>query len=764
MKHIAKYLLVIALTMIFLSPNAANAQQNRIAVDGTWRIILPSAPSEIEAFAATELQSYINKMAGWELAITRADNADATKAFIIGRHPLSAKFAATLKRDHADDPDAFALVAQGNTITMAGSSDTAAAYAVWEWLELLGVRWFFPTEKGEYVPQLQSIEVAATERYVAPGVQFRSIWPWAVGDQAKPEYFGATEQGMPAWQLHQLRLRSWSEYNAKSVRDRFRNLGWGHSYHYFLSADKYHDQHPEWFNQVGGKRLRTIPEGVQVCFTNVEAAHEFAQNIRVALNNSADGDPRRRIIWVSPNDARAWCECPECQKLVDKDGSATSMVFHFANLVAKDLQKDHPDVKLLCYAYLNHSTPPDRITQLEPAVTPILTYWSANDSFAVNNSKPALSEDNPKFLRAYEKWEKLSQQFGVYQYYGHYDIFSPWPMQTQMDHDLKILSKNPKFWGFSCEYHSNWGTQALGLYLLAKLGWDPTQNADALVRDYCEKAYGPAAEPMYRLFVAQQKATDAIPYLLGDQWEVPNILPENVVADGDKQIAAVEAVMDQMDEGTKWRAELAVRGWRMSAAIARAYTRFNRGGGLQDVKYMREQMQIVKDTLNSPWGPFMIDSSINLGKFQDSSPRFFVPLNALPAGEHTYADNMNMGGLTKFYGKVENLIPDDWGWWVDPGKTGSITLPVKAATGQELSKAKLRWRTLGPNPSFNYTLRVTTAKGTETFEGQPAVEKELEIPASLLPAREAVIEIKVTNSSGKRDRNLYGLNLNVSVE
>lgn len=763
MRHIAKYLLI-ALTMICLFATSANAQQRLVQVDNTWRIVLNSAPSDMEIFAAAELQNYIEKMAGWKLAINRADNADAAKAFVIGRHPLSVNIAAMLKRDHAANPDAFALVVRENTIFMAGSSDTAAAYAVWEWLESLGVRWFFPTEKGEYVPQLQQIEVAATERYIAPGVKFRSIWPWAAGEQTKPEYFGAMEQGMPAWQLHQLRLRSWSEYNAHSVSDRFRNIGWGHSYDYFLSANKYHDQHPEWFNLVGDKRLRTIGESVQVCFTNVEAAHEFAQNIRIALNNSADGDPRRRIIWVSPNDARAWCECPECQKLVDKDGSATSMVFHFANLVAKDLQKDHPDVKLLCYAYLNHSTPPDHIAQLEPAVMPILTYWSGNESFAVNNSKPAFSEANPKFLRAFEKWEKISQQFGIYQYYGHYDIFSPWPMQTQMDHDLKLLLKNPKFWGFSCEYHSNWGTQAIGQYLLAKLSWDPTQDADALVRDYCEKAYGPAAEPMYRLFVAQQKATDAIPYLLGDQWEVPNILPEHVVALGDEQIAAVEAVMNQMDEGTKWRTELAVRSWRMSAALARAYTRYNRGGDVKDAQYIREQMQLVKDTLDSQWGPLMIDSTINLGKFQESTPRFFVQLNALPAGEHTYADNMNMGGLTKFYGKVENLIPDDWGWWLDPGKTGSITLPVTAAVGHELSKVKLRWRTLGPDSAFSYTLRITTAKGVETFEGQPAVEKELEIPARLLPAREAVIEIKATNSSAERKRNLYGLNLNVSVK
>ena len=175
-------------------------------------------------------------------------------------------------------------------------------------------------------------------------------------------------------------------------------------------------------------------------------------------------------------------------------------------------------------------------------------------------------------------------------------------------------------------------------------------------------------------------------------------------------------------------------------------------------------MQIVKGTLDSPWGPLMIDSSINLGKFQSSSPRFFVPLNALPPGEHNYADNMNGGGITKFYAKIEDMKASDWGWWVEPGKTGSLTLPVTAAAGHNLSKLKVRWRTLGPDPSFNYTLQVTTAKGVETFEGKPAVETELELPANLLPASEAIIEIKVTNNSKESKRNLYGLNLDVSAQ
>jgi hypothetical protein len=759
MKHFHKLALMMAIALIALLPIAANSQQKTTKIDEAWRILISKKASKMDLFSAEELQIYIEKISGLKLPIVNDDEVKAEKVFIVGQHPYSAKIIAELKRRDSNDPDSFSLIVQKDIITMVGNSDTATSYAVWEWLESLGVRWFFPTPKGEYVPQLKTIESPIAARTEAPMAQYRSIWPWVTGQQGGPELFGELEHGIPAWQLHQLRMRSWSEDNPLSVYDRYRNLGHGHSYDHFLPASKYYDEHPEWFNLIEGKRLK---QGAQVCFTNKGAAHEFANNIRKSLKNTEDGDPRRRIVWVSPNDTRAWCECPDCKKLVDKDGSATSMVFNFVNLVAMDLEKDYPEINLLCYAYYNHSTAPDHIT-LERAVTPILTYWAANDSFAINHARPGLSKDNPKFLREYEKWSRLCSQFGVYQYYGHYELFVPWPMQTQMKYDLEFFSKNPKFWGFCCEYHSNWGTQGLGLYLLAKLGWNPNQDDDALLRDYCRKAYGPAGEPMYRLYVAQQKAMDALPIMVGDQWEVGNMLTPEVVQYCDDQIVQVKARLNKMDAATKWRSELAIEGWRMSAAFARAYHIFNKGGGTSELLAMRNHMQLVKDSLDSSWGPLLIDSSINLPRIQQWLPRFFLPLDALKPGNHTYTDNMNYGGVTKFYANVENLTPEEWGWMAEPNLTGTMVLPLRAADGHEIQSAKFKWRTLGPNPVFSYKVSVTTAKGKTTFE-LPVVDKELEIPPALLPAKEAKLEIQVTNSSTQRSLNFYGLDMNLTIK
>src|SRR5262245_41948194 len=46
----------------------------------------------------------------------------------------------------------------------------------------------------------------------------------------------------------------------------------------------------------------------------------------------------------------------------------------------------------------------------------------------------------------------------------------------------------------------NWATQGLNYYVVARLHWNPEQNVDALVDDYCRAGFGPAAKSVRRYF------------------------------------------------------------------------------------------------------------------------------------------------------------------------------------------------------------------------------------------------------------------------
>jgi hypothetical protein len=46
----------------------------------------------------------------------------------------------------------------------------------------------------------------------------------------------------------------------------------------------------------------------------------------------------------------------------------------------------------------------------------------------------------------------------------------------------------------------NWATQGLNYYVVARLHWNPEQDVDALIDDYCQAGFGPAAKSVRRYF------------------------------------------------------------------------------------------------------------------------------------------------------------------------------------------------------------------------------------------------------------------------
>jgi hypothetical protein len=56
----------------------------------------------------------------------------------------------------------------------------------------------------------------------------------------------------------------------------------------------------------------------------------------------------------------------------------------------------------------------------------------------------------------------------------------------------------------------NWGTQGLNYYVLARLLWDPHQEVDPIVDDYCRATYGPGADAMQDYYRRLEQLTDEI--------------------------------------------------------------------------------------------------------------------------------------------------------------------------------------------------------------------------------------------------------------
>ena len=53
--------------------------------------------------------------------------------------------------------------------------------------------------------------------------------------------------------------------------------------------------------------------------------------------------------------------------------------------------------------------------------------------------------------------------------------------------------------------YDNWATQGLEYYVAARMSWDPSQNFDAILDDYCRTGFGAGAEQMKKYFLVVEK-------------------------------------------------------------------------------------------------------------------------------------------------------------------------------------------------------------------------------------------------------------------
>lgn len=528
----------------------------------TGTLVLPVSPTKVEVFAAEEIQKYLHKITGVQVPIVKTQHVPKGPAIVIGNHPANATVLQKLKTKYPIVPghwkttkyiDAFALVLEGETLHLTGQSGVATLYAAWDWLEALGVQWIMPGDFGTYVPSKNQIVLTSIEKFDSPSMAYRGPSYWM---SKEVPLAVKTEHEIPAYTLFSYRLRL-NHNNGFDPPNAWLNIGSGHSYFQYLPPERYYKDHPEWYHQIDGKRHDG--PGWQLCFTNRESAKEFAKNMQVEIANYLRRGfcIERMRLFVSPNDARAWCECPECQKLADSDGSATSMVTNYANLVAKEIRKTYPNARIVFYAYDNYARPGDHVKP-GPGVCAELTFWTANTAVGANHAQPMFSDANDKFRRYFKQWSELCDAVSVRTYYGHYNWFTPMPFLTQMTHDIPILSSFPKFYGMYSESHLHWGTQGPNFYLHSKLEWNPHLDVKAVMENYYDKGFGPAGPYVKRYYRILQDQMDNLPYVCGYLTEIPQFLTPDVVARCNDCMDKAEKTLEQMDEGTRWRTSLVI--------------------------------------------------------------------------------------------------------------------------------------------------------------------------------------------------------------
>ncbi|WP_303056324.1 DUF4838 domain-containing protein [Victivallis vadensis] len=716
-------------------------------------IVIPAEAGPYEKFAAEELQTLLLKSTGVALPIVADNSQEITPAIFIGAHPANAALAAKLN-EFSTRYDRFAWECKNDRIFITAPSNSALSYAVWDFLEkTTGIDFLIPGEMGAYIPRLDELNINDRTVLEAPAFDFRSY-------SINADSYNPDEHGFNAGEMFRFRNR-FNMWRALDPADTYGWLGSGHSYNHFLPITRYAAEHPEWFNlQADGSRKTTPENGWQLCLTNAESAREFIQNAIPEIEGmKARGIPEERILLCAgANDTVAWCLCEPCQALRDPDGTWSSAVLNYTNLLARELAKTHPKVKVLHYVYSDYGRIPSKVAPA-PGVAACITSWTADGSLAVNHTASMFDPVKNAICKAVgDYFAAHCRGIMNYGYYGHYSIFVPFPMVRQIAGDMRGLAAYSNVTGSLSETHNMWATQSPNFYIHAKMMWDPSQDEYELLANYCRKYFGPAGELGFRYFDLLQQRMNSLDRMIGTTAELPAFLDRDVLARCRSLIDAMKPMLAEMDEATRFRTQMVIDGFSLTEKFVEAMELFNWGNDIASRNKILENIAWIENYCQSPVGRFAFEYPMVEGELNQIRMGLQADLLNLPEGNSRFGGSLMWGGGVKFYAVTDNMRPDMWGYLVPAGGTGTLKLPLQAAAGRRITGLNI-WCV----PDKAETDLYVVADGTEHLVARKLDNyRQVSIPAELLGCNrlEVVFKSKVEQAN---QYGLCGLNLEMEV-
>jgi len=459
-------------------------------------LVVPKPAEKLEQQAIADLVEYLARLHGGQprtvaialeaLPATLATLRQAGELpLVLGSLALPALLPAITAQ--SQDASAFALEIQDTGMHLAGRTPAGTAYAVAELLERLGVRWFMPGELGTVVPRQPRLALTAGLSVQAPSFSGRQV-SGVNADWARRMRLGGST---PAGSL------DFPEPAPFAAR-------------------------PELYALVNGQR-----QASQLCLSHPELVPLLVVKAREYFA------ARPSALWLPVSShGGGHCECADCRDL-DPPGAATGpftgglrvadRYLGFCNRLLAALEAEFPDRRLSLTVATPHFLPPVA-TEGHPRLDVI--GWAVGFCRLHGVDNP-LCPDRA-LAHAYQAgWIKALR--GRYYERGEWGHVAgpglPFPMvqryraELPAQHALGVS-------GYNIAEYGNWIAQLPASYVAARLLWQHQADVDAILSDFYQAYYGPAAGPMrawHELF--EQTLRDA-DHHTGTAMDFPLIYPE----------------------------------------------------------------------------------------------------------------------------------------------------------------------------------------------------------------------------------------------
>ncbi len=464
-------LIVRVVALCAAAARTAAAQDLVIADQGRSQavVVVSASAGAWEKRAADDLIHYIQLMSGAKpsLANTDAAIADALKGqaptLVVGSEAvkaepaLAAELAKVAKKDPVIRADAIVLRRQGNRVYLAGLNDDCHYYATAELLRRWGCRWYLPTAIGECVPDAPTLKIGELQYSYAPPFEVRKYWiAWN----------GATDDQ--------------KEFTRRNFMNYEVDVPSGHA--------------------IGEYVKELIPPGKTVFHVPIADATTIEHIVKKIGPAFAKGQD----ISLGMEDGTYVSESARDKELQAnlRDKYFVSQVLtdpflELYNGVATRLMKEFPQSKARIgfLAYSNITVPPQRdIT----AARPLVAYLAPIDIDPIHGMDDTRSPPRQEYKAMLYRWAKVMQgRVVIYDYDQGMLVWRdiPNPSIQSIRQDIKHYHK-AGILGVATESRNAIATTFLNLFVRGQLYWNPDADVDAMLAEFYQRFYGPAAAPM----------------------------------------------------------------------------------------------------------------------------------------------------------------------------------------------------------------------------------------------------------------------------
>ena len=481
-----------------IGATAAPAATFLLAQEGKPRavIIVADGANRNTTDAAAVLQKVVAQMTGAQLPVRLVSEYHKEAAPIfVGMSPPVRAAGIEVTQD-ADGEERYVISVDAERVVLAGNDGgrlRGSVFAVYDLLERLGCGWYGPDPVYHVVPRRTTLSVQPLRSDERAAFRYRHIW--MVKDPVLQD----------AW-----RLGGW---HVKS----------GHAFDALVPAKQYAEEHPDYFG----------PGHHQPCLTHPDVLAIVVKHCRDEL----DRRPGVISFSLSANDNKVYCECARCQAV----GNISTRMLNFANSVARELAKTHPNRYLLTFlAYWLAHDAPSPVLKAEPGVC-VMQVNEGNHLRPWDRLEPkkfqTLENNNNNYreVTAFEGWRQTGATLAIYEWWipgcqkPEWQSV-PWYSGETALRNLRYWKRNDvKFITYESGYESGSGFPIRWpLYYVGARGlWNPGLTATQIMTEACTKLYGPAAQPMLRFYETIERATEDVPPTIrGYAWRLPK--PENI--------------------------------------------------------------------------------------------------------------------------------------------------------------------------------------------------------------------------------------------